>query len=113
MRNMDGELFFRHKEHGEIFRYDERLKDQPKLELVSRKKAFPHLYAPEGALDRVSKVDISVPEEIANPPAQVAPELAAQLGKTFSPVVLATPKASKAAKPAMAPPSSTGLREEL
>ena len=109
MRNMDGELFLRHKEHGEIFRYDERLKDQPKLEVVSRKKAFPHLYAPEGALDRVSQVDISIPEEIANPPVQVAPELAAQLGKTFSPVVLATPKTNKVTKSAMTPPNVEGL----
>lgn len=92
--------YFRVKKSGAILPFNEHLVGNIDVELVTEKEAFPEKFAPAAVVKKPSAVKIEVSEEVANPPADISPELVADASQAFG-----TSKANKASK-------SVGLKGE-
>lgn len=101
------EKFFRHKKHGTIYPYSERLLNNNAVELVDDKTAHPEKYAAKAVFEHKKQVDIAVFEEVEAPP-YTPPELAAQ---TFKNVKMADKKQKKFVM-SDSPIPVPGLKEE-
>lgn len=75
--------YMRSKLNGLVFEWNERMVNNPVVEVVSEQEAFPERFIPEAFKDVPQRVSIDIPKEVVEAPAQVAPELIAEASKPF------------------------------
>lgn len=75
--------YLRSNINGMVFEWNEIMARNPDVKEVTEQEAYPERLAPVDLTKRKSSVDLSIPEEVAAPPAEVSPELRAEASKPF------------------------------
>lgn len=75
--------YMRSRINGVVFDYNELMAKNPAIEVVSEQEAFPERFIPEAFRNIPQRVDISIPKEVIEAPAQVSSELIEEASRPF------------------------------
>lgn len=75
--------YLRSKVNGIILDWNERLANNPNMEVLTEQEAYPERFAPVDLSKRKSTIDLTVDAAAVIPPPVVAPELLAEASRPF------------------------------